>query len=287
MSTVKKVLACVDRSAYATAVADAAVWVAGAIRAEVELLHVLDRHPEEGHSLDHSGTIGFDAQETLLCALAERDEVLSRRMREEGRLFLGELRERIYRADGPQVDIRLRHGELHDAVMEQAVNIDLLVLGRRGESAGAESKGLGRHVEGLVRSLSRPILSVTESFRPPRRVLMAFDGGAATRRCMKWLVDSGLLKEASLLVVMSGSPNGDENRRLAWASETLNGVTFKSEVRFAPGDPQEVIHRSIRDEEIDLLVMGAYSHSSIRALLFGSKTNELLRTANVPTLLVR
>jgi nucleotide-binding universal stress UspA family protein len=33
--------------------------------------------------------------------------------------------------------------------------------------------------------------------------------------------------------------------------------------------------------------MGAYSHSPLRAWLFGSKTTELLRSAKVSTLLLR
>ncbi|MGA0985104.1 MAG: universal stress protein [Burkholderiaceae bacterium] len=53
------------------------------------------------------------------------------------------------------------------------------------------------------------------------------------------------------------------------------------------GDPETVIARASKDVSIDLLVMGAYSHSPIRSLIFGSKTNELLRSSSVPTLLVR
>jgi len=36
-----------------------------------------------------------------------------------------------------------------------------------------------------------------------------------------------------------------------------------------------------------MLLMGAYAHSPLRALIFGSKTTDLLRAATVPTLLLR
>jgi len=36
-----------------------------------------------------------------------------------------------------------------------------------------------------------------------------------------------------------------------------------------------------------MLIMGAYAHSSWRGWLFGSKTSELLRSAKLPTLLLR
>ena len=40
-------------------------------------------------------------------------------------------------------------------------------------------------------------------------------------------------------------------------------------------------------QSIDLLVMGAYSHSPLRSLFLGSKTTDLLRAVRVPTLLLR
>ena len=146
MNATAKVLACVDRSSYAAHVADAATWAAKAMNADLEFLHVLDRHPEDGGSDDHSGAIGFNAQEALLTTLAQKDEARVRDMRQAGRLFLGELRERARTAGAAQVDIRQRHGELQETVMEQQRDFDLLVLGRRGASAGVTHRYLGRNV---------------------------------------------------------------------------------------------------------------------------------------------
>jgi nucleotide-binding universal stress UspA family protein len=287
METATKVLACVDRSSYADHVADAAAWAAKAMQSELEFLHILDRRSEEDVSNDHSGALGFNAQETLLTTLAEKDEARVRDMREAGRLFLGQLRERAHAAGAPQVDIRQRHGELQETVMEQERGIDLLVLGRRGESAEVTHRDLGRNVERLIRSLSRPILTVTDQFKPPKKALLAFDGGAATRKCVEMLTQSALLKGVAIRVVMAGGQQGEAEKQLAWARAKLEAAGFECQVSFFPGDPETVIARVIKEESIDLLVMGAYSHSPIRALLFGSKTNELLRSARVPTLLVR
>lgn len=54
-----------------------------------------------------------------------------------------------------------------------------------------------------------------------------------------------------------------------------------------PGDPETVIAREVTARNIDMLLMGAYAHSPLRALIFGSKTADLLRTATIPTLLLR
>ena len=52
--------------------------------------------------------------------------------------------------------------------------------------------------------------------------------------------------------------------------------------RLVPGDNA----RTVREQFIDLL-MGAYSHSRLRALPFASKTTHLLRSSTLPAILLR
>ena len=49
-----KVLACVDQSDYASHVTDYAAWAACRLKAPLELLHVIDRHPEVAADIDQS-----------------------------------------------------------------------------------------------------------------------------------------------------------------------------------------------------------------------------------------
>ncbi|WP_272918462.1 universal stress protein [Delftia sp. CH05] len=42
-----------------------------------------------------------------------------------------------------------------------------------------------------------------------------------------------------------------------------------------------------KEQSIDMLIMGAFGHSPLRTLMFGSKTADLLRSSTVPTLLLR
>jgi nucleotide-binding universal stress UspA family protein len=86
--------------------------------------------------------------------------------------------------------------------------------------------------------------------------------------------------------VMSGKQNGDADRHLAWASNTLSKSGFEVETAYSPGDPEQQIMQAIADREIDMLVMGAYSRSPLKSLFLGSKTNDLLRASRVPTVTV-
>ena len=282
-----KVLACVDLSPYAEHVADYAAWAAARMGAPLEFLHVIDRHPALQGSQDHSGAIGANAQETLLKNLSEEDAARTRAEREQARSFLQGLRERALAAGAHPVDTRQRHGDLADTLSEQQDGVRLFVLGRRGASASTTQRDLGRHVEWTVRSLQRPILAVTERFKAPERVLIAFDGSAITRKGVEMVAASPLFKGLPVHVMMSGKPSGDGPKQIEWARQTLEQAGFGVVADIEPGDPETVIGHAIQRKGIDLLVMGAYTHSPLRKLFAGSKTTELLRAAKVPTLLLR
>lgn len=176
MKNENKVLACVDQSRYADYVADCAAWAAHRMNAPLEFLHVIDSHPERGMGDDRSGAIGIDAQESLLAKLSAEDETRAKSAREQGRLFLNRLRERAMAIGATDVDVRQRHGDLEETVVEQAKGVRLLVLGRRGADAATSQRSeLGHHVEHMVRALNRPILTVTEDFKAPQRVLFDRD----------------------------------------------------------------------------------------------------------------
>lgn len=282
-----KVLACVDLSPYAQHVADYAAWAAARMDAPLEFLHVIDRHPALQSQQDRSGAIGANAQEKLLQTLSEADALRTCAEREAARLFLQGLRERALAAGARPVDTRQRHGDLEETLSEQQDGVRLFVLGRRGASAHTTQRALGRHVEWTVRSLKRPILTVTDRFKAPERVLIAFDGSAITRQGVEMVAGSPLFKGLPVHVLMSGKPSGDGPKQIEWARQTLERAGFAVVAEITPGDPETVIGQAVERQEIDLLIMGAYTHSPLRKLVLGSKTTELLRAARVPTLLLR
>lgn len=287
MNQENKVLACVDQSHFADFVADHAAWAAQRMDAPLEFLHVIDRHPEIGSGKDHSGAIGIDTQETLLQKLTEEEKVRTKAERERGRVFLNRLRERALAAGAESVDVRQRHGELVSTLVEQERDARLIVLGRRGASAESSGRDIGRHVERVVRSLRKPILTVTDAFKPPRRVLIAFDGSGVTRRAVDLVASSPLFSGLEVHVLMSGKTRADADKKLQEARTTLESRGMDVVASYVPGDAETIIAQTVRDRAVDLLIMGAYSHSPLRTFLFGSKTTDLLRSSTVPTLLLR
>jgi nucleotide-binding universal stress UspA family protein len=282
-----RVLACVDQSRFADNVTDTAAWAAKRLGAPLEILHILDRHPEIATGNDHSGIIGFNAQQNLLTELSDQDETKARAAREQGRIFLNRLRERALGQGVESPDVRLRYGDLEEVLVEQQADVRLFVLGRRGSSAETTQRDLGRNLERVVRALKRPILAVTDAFTEPREILLAFDAGVVTRKGVEMIAASPLFRGLRVHLVMAGKPRRDAEQQLTWAKETLEAADIEAPTALIPGDTESSIAHYVKDQQIDMLAMGAFGHAPWRTLLFGSKTNDLLRAAKIPALLLR
>jgi nucleotide-binding universal stress UspA family protein len=86
---------------------------------------------------------------------------------------------------------------------------------------------------------------------------------------------------------MAGKATPDRTQQLERARAALETAGFEAHAWSIPGDPERVIAQFVVERDIDVLVMGAYSHSPLRSLFVGSKTSGLLRSARIPTLLLR
>jgi len=280
-----KVLACIDASTYGASICDHAAWAALQLGADVELLHVLDRAPDAVPT-DLSGSIGLGASETLLENLVKLDEDRSRLRMERGRVILAEAEKRVRAQGVANVNSRLRHGGLVDNVHELEAEARVVVLGKRGEHADFAKLHLGGSVEQVIRASSLPVLVAARAFRPIRKILIAFDGGASSRKAVDFLLSDPAFRTFECHLLMVGHPK-DHEALLAWARERLATWGGPHEVDQRPGDPEAVIGAYVKDAGINLLVMGAYGHSPIRRFIVGSTTTAVIRACLIPVLLFR
>lgn len=108
--------------------------------------------------------------------------------------------------------------------------------------------------------------------------MIAFDGSATTRKCVKMVCASPLLQGLEAhVVLMMGDANATIDAHLVWVRTQLQAAGFTPQVERLPGTPDNVIKEQVADRNIDLRVMGAYGHSRIRSLILGSTAMLLLR----------
>lgn len=284
----RKIIAAVDQSHYSETVARYGQWMANQLGLSLELLHVVDRHPERASKADdHSGAIGPDAQEHLLADLSLEDEQRTRLKREAGREFLASLQSTLAPTSAQSIDIKQRLGDLEDALSSEQDLTSVFVMGRRGRSAEITHRDLGRNLERVVRALYQPILTVTDAYTEPSHALFAFDGTSRCKQGIRWLANNTSFTRLPIDIVIAGTESRSNREQLAWCKSKLEKRGYQIATDIIQGDPETVIANQINKRNIDLLIMGAYSHSPLRSLLFGSRTTDLLRSATVPALLLR
>lgn len=290
----KKIIACVDTSAYADCVAEYAAWAARRLQCPLELLHVIDKEQYVSEGRDHSGTIGVNARENLLERLSLADENRSRAAREAARLFITNLRHQLHEQHPDlHLDTRLRLDNLAASLSEHESQAQLFVLGRRGSGSSshdstadsAQSRQLGRQLESTVRALRRPVLAVGSRFSFPESALIACDGSAMSRKAVQAVAAGGLFSGLHIHLLHAGSIS--RSAHLEEAQQKLQQAGCTVTARTIKAKPVDAIAQYIAEANIDLLVMGAYSHSPWRSLFMGSTTTDILQAVSQPVMLLR
>jgi nucleotide-binding universal stress UspA family protein len=280
-----RIIACIDGSAYSESVADHAAWAAARLSAGVELLQVLGRR--EAGATDLSGSLAPEGQRALLEELAALDATRAKLLQQRGRMVLEAARARLEAAGIAEVALSLRHGDLLDTLAEAEAGADLVVIGKRGEAADFARLHLGSNLERVIRASSVPVLVASRAFRPVARVLIAFDGGASALKAVDHVSRSPLFAGLEIHLVTVGADTPAARRALEAGAAQLGGGGLAVHPRIVPGLPDKAIAAMVEAEGIDLLAMGAYGHSWIRALVIGSTTTEMVRACRVPVLLFR
>lgn len=282
-----KLIALVDGSVYSRSVCDHAAWVAGRIKADVEILHILGRRRLARTQSNLSGNIGLGARSTLLQELAEYDVQRSKLANEKGRAILEDAKAILLEANAGEVTTRLRNDDVISTVEELEDETDLVIIGKRGEAADFAKLHLGSNLERVVRASKKPILVASRAFQPIERFMLAFDGGASANKALEHILRSRMFPGLECHILSVGEPGGQADIRLNEAAERLRGAGYAVTATLAQGQPDMVITEAVERQKIGLLVMGAYGHSRIRSLIIGSTTSEMLRSCRIPVMLFR
>lgn len=274
---------------------EAALWVMRHLApdAEHDLLHVVDL-PELPGPLRGLGT---DREQLRLAA------------RSGARRRLDELADL---GGCPRVGTHLREGKAETAIVRLAeeVDADLIVVGEQGTRRGVGAL-LGSTAERVLFDSRLPVLLARKvRDEPPRRLLVAVDDSAASRRVLDWtraLVERFGASATVLNVVdrlllvdeLTGLPDAKSLQRSegeavsamrAWldaavAAAALPAERVRTTVRM--GDPSyEIISEAAR-EKADLVLVGSRGGDIARTPLVGRVVNKVVRSAPCSVLVAR
>lgn len=284
----KNILLCTDGSAFAENVYKYGAWFASQFHSHINVLFVRDIRSQQVASTGNlSGSIGLGASENLLNELVELEHKKAKLNNQRARLILQNASETL-KAEGI-TDFKLTNktGFLVDCFEEFEEDADLIVLGKRGETANFASAHLGTNVERIVRTTKKPCLVTPREYKPFEKVLVAYDGSLAAKKTLQFLVNSSCFQklEIHLLKVTKKETYPRAENRVNEAKHILETAGYNLISTIIEGEVEEVINQYITEHNISLLLMGAHGHTRIRDLVIGSTTIQLLRSSNIPVLL--
>ena len=283
LRTTTQVLACVDGSTYLESVCQHAAWLAVHEGANVHVLNVQTAFhdwPAPATYADAIGMAGLVDQFTELEATHNRlEQQKSDVVVKRAQVILGEL--------GVSVAVTQQIGALVDAIAEHVTETSVLVVGKRGEHADYAIDHLGSNLERVIRAATVPVMIAAPDFSRIRRVALAYDGGGNAYKALEYIMHHPAFADVEVHVLGVGHTDEFLEQHLHKAEGLLLQAQRSVVMRHLQGDPAEVIQGYVAAHDIDLLMMGAYSHSALHHWFIGSTTNELLRLTRASVMLFR
>ena len=287
MTTSQHILACIDGSAVTESVCDYAAWYASRLNLPVGLLHVSDIPASVRRDL--SGAIGINSRQFLLDELSQLDEQRAKVVNSYSNALVKDAKSHI-KDSFADVNVRIyqRHGKLLPSIEYFKEENRAIVMGRRGEDHKNSRINIGSQIETVARASDIPILICSETFKEPSSYMIAFDGSKTAIKAAWMVAKSPLLKGLKGHIVMVGNHNEAAKQSMSAAAAKLEDAGYIVEAHhLSASDAVDGLLTFQVDNDIDIMVVGAYGHSKWQQLFLGSTTTEIIASTLSPVILVR
>lgn len=213
-------------------------------------------------------------------------------------------------AAGVRVKTQVRLGGPSTVILKVAAELKatMIALATHG-STGLKRLLLGSVAEELIRLSPLPILAVRPfysyelstkggaEFEPLRNILLPVDEAALGALAIEPVAKLAELFESRVVLLKVLQPKGRKpvteaateaaRKELTALSKRIEKRGVETGVVVGQGDAIEEILKSVRFHEIDLIAMPTHGRRGLKRLLLGSVTEQVLREARVPMLILR
>jgi len=281
------VMACIDDSKLSDAVCDYAVWIAQRVNVPLKLLNTIDHHPETAEITDLSGNLGVNSRDQLLEDITDVEHIKSKALIQKGKTILEAAKERVTAQGFSDPVVRLQHGNLIDSLIELEQGIRVLVIGARGKVHEDMPDKIGAKLEEMIRSLHLPILVAYEEFKEPENIMIAYDGSDCANKAVEMVANSPLYRGLTCHLVNVSNKSSAEELLQKAADKLRHTSDLKIITASLHGKAEQALCDYQKEQNIELTIMGAFSHTRLHDILLGSFTVKMLLNTNNPLLLLR
>lgn len=252
------------------------IMIGQRFRARLVLVHVI---PGPGHTGEMA--LGAPWMEFTNANMPTSREALERAAAD----MLEDAAGAVRRA-GLEVETRIREGHAIDVLREEAEQVGVIVVGRkglRGEMAAMNDDPIGPDTRELARRSNRPILVTGVVPTPMDRVLIAYDGSPNSEAALAFGSRFAGITGAHLDVLHVGPDKPEGRESLARASGALSIAQLDFDTHLIEGDLGSAVPATIARLGSNALFVGAHRDDS--GWRIPSHTEVILRATEIPVLI--
>ncbi|MEN4006267.1 MAG: universal stress protein [Methanobacterium sp.] len=201
--------------------------------------------------------------------------------------------------EGVNLNFESKKGSAADVILKtiEEEDIDLVVMGSSGKG-GMDRILLGSVAENTVRSAKVPVL-VARYFKSElmyRKILIPTDGSEHANKALKHAIWIAGLSGAELIalnvagikeiVKKEGRRSLEKVSKLVEESRTEGEEEIKLTMVMEEGYPADIIVKKIKEENIDLVVIGSSGKHGLGRILLGSVARHVVRLAPCHVLVI-
>ncbi len=187
--------------------------------------------------------------------------------------------------EGVQARVIRGEGDPFALLTETWKTHDLCVLGLRGWFDHGIVDQPDNALLKLINGGVRPILGVSETHRPIRKVLVSYSGAMESAKAMKQFCQLRLLDDIALHILSVEDGHARAGSLVDDAAEYCRAHGFTVTTAIRTGKPSHVMLDEAAAQQCDALVMGSSHRQILLRQCFGSNVLHAVRNADIPIFL--
>ena len=169
-------------------------------------------------------------------------------------------------------------------LIEESKFHDFIVIGKRTSFEYDTNETFGT-LERVLKNGLIPVLAVEDSVREVKKVLVAYDNSIPAAKAVHMFLLLGIWVACDITLLTVNDDAAAAQELLSNLGGFFESYGIKPTLATESGHPDTVVKSYIAENDIDMLVMGAYGRKSVREFFVGSVTHHLIHETEIPLFL--
>ena len=175
-------------------------------------------------------------------------------------------------------------GSPFSEIIEESKFHNFIVIGKRTSFEYGNNETYGT-LERVLKNGLIPVLAVPDSVREIKKVLVAYDNSLPASKAVHTFLLLGIWNACDVTLLTVNDDAAAAQELLGNLGGFFESYGIKPRLTTRSGHPDAAVKSYIAENDIDMLVMGAYGRKSVREFFVGSVTQHLIQETEIPLFL--